>query len=67
MDFTRRITQFFNHYLKGAPPPKWMTQGRPASLKGIDDRFELDYEGSCGLDCKICQQKDYADYKPIPF
>jgi dipeptidyl aminopeptidase/acylaminoacyl peptidase len=67
IDFTKRITQFFDHYLKGAPPPRWMTQGRPASLKGIDDRFELDYKGSCGDSCKVCQKKHYANYQPQPF
>ncbi len=42
-DFTIRMKQFFDHYLKDAPPPKWMTQGIPAKLKGIDDGLELDY------------------------
>ncbi len=32
-DFTIRITQFFDHYLKGYPAPRWMTQGIPAKLK----------------------------------
>ncbi len=36
-----------------------MTQGRPASLKQIDDRFELDPEGFCGEHCKICKEKKY--------
>jgi hypothetical protein len=43
VDFNIRLTQFFDHYLKDAPPPKWMTQGIPAKLKGIDDGLELDY------------------------
>lgn len=42
IDFTVRLTQFFNHYLKNELPPKWMTQGIPASLKGIESGFELD-------------------------
>jgi len=25
-DYTMRITQFFDHYLKGKPAPKWMTE-----------------------------------------
>ncbi|PSL45695.1 dipeptidyl aminopeptidase/acylaminoacyl peptidase [Chitinophaga niastensis] len=41
-DFTIRVTQFFDHYLKGALPPKWMTKGIPAKMKGIDDGLELD-------------------------
>lgn len=40
-DFTIRFTQFFDHYLKDAPPPKWMTQGIPAKLKGVEMRYEL--------------------------
>jgi len=43
-DYTVRITQFFDHYLKGTPPPVWMTKGIPAKLKGIDDGLELDTE-----------------------
>jgi dipeptidyl aminopeptidase/acylaminoacyl peptidase len=41
-DFTIRLTQFFDHYLKGAPAPKWMIEGIPASKKGIDDGYELE-------------------------
>ncbi len=37
-DFTIRLTQFFDHYLKNAPPPRWMTEGIPAKLKGIETR-----------------------------
>jgi len=43
-DYSIRMTQFFDHYLKGAPAPKWMTRGIPARLKGIDDGLELDGE-----------------------
>jgi dipeptidyl aminopeptidase/acylaminoacyl peptidase len=25
LDFSIRLSQFFDHFLKGAPPPKWMT------------------------------------------
>jgi hypothetical protein len=45
IDFDLRMQQFFNYYLKNALPPKWMTIGRPAYLKGIDDRLELDSSG----------------------
>jgi Prolyl oligopeptidase family len=41
IDYTRRLTQFFDHYLKGAPEPKWMAEGIPAKLKGIESG--LDY------------------------
>jgi dienelactone hydrolase len=35
LDFTIRMQQFFDHYLKGAPMPVWMSKGIPASLKGV--------------------------------
>jgi len=35
-DWTIRMAQFFDHYLKGAPAPKWMTDGIPARDKGVD-------------------------------
>jgi len=41
-DFTIRLMQFFDHYLKGAPAPKWMVEGIPAKLKGIDAGYELE-------------------------
>jgi dipeptidyl aminopeptidase/acylaminoacyl peptidase len=44
-DFTTRLTQFFDHYLKGAPAPVWMTRGIPARLKAIDQGYELDLSG----------------------
>jgi dipeptidyl aminopeptidase/acylaminoacyl peptidase len=45
VDFTIRLAQFFDHYLKGAPPPKWMTEGIPYSRKGVDNGLELDLSG----------------------
>jgi dipeptidyl aminopeptidase/acylaminoacyl peptidase len=45
-DYTTRLMQFFDHYLKGALPPLWMTKGRPANLKFSDDRLGLDYSGT---------------------
>jgi hypothetical protein len=56
IDFTKRITQFFDHYLKYAPAPIWMTNGVPAKLKGIITGLELDMTGSCG-DCNVCNDK----------
>ena len=40
-DLSIRLSQFFDHYLKGAPMPKWMKQGRPATEKGFDLGYEL--------------------------
>ncbi|MDP4218320.1 MAG: prolyl oligopeptidase family serine peptidase [Bacteroidota bacterium] len=45
IDCLLRSTQFFDHYLKGAPAPKWMVEGIPASRKQIDDGLELDPAG----------------------
>lgn len=33
-DITIRLQQFFDHYLKGEPMPKWMKEGIPAVRKG---------------------------------
>ena len=38
-DFQIRMAQFFNHYLKGEPMPKWMSEGVPA----VDQPYELGY------------------------
>jgi len=35
-DITRRLQQFFDHYLKGEPMPRWMKEGIPAVRKGQD-------------------------------
>jgi dipeptidyl aminopeptidase/acylaminoacyl peptidase len=56
IDYTIRLTQFFDHYLKGAAPPRWMTTGIPASMKGIDSGYSLEPSGKCGNDCKVCQK-----------
>ena len=40
-DYTFRMKQFFDHYLKDAPAPKWMIYGIRASQKGLDDGLEL--------------------------
>ena len=39
VDFQTRMLQFFNHYLKGEPAPKWMTEG----VKAVDQPYELGY------------------------
>jgi dipeptidyl aminopeptidase/acylaminoacyl peptidase len=41
IDYTIRVNQFFDHYLKGAPAPSWMVNGIPARLKGIENGYEL--------------------------
>lgn len=64
-DYTIRCTQFFDHYLKEAPAPRWMTQGIPAKLKGFEAGYELDPLGHCGKDCKICKKWN-GQYKKDP-
>jgi dipeptidyl aminopeptidase/acylaminoacyl peptidase len=41
VDFQIRMSQFFDHYLKGAPMPVWMKNGVPAIEKGINQGYEL--------------------------
>ena len=41
-DLSIRLAQFFDHHLKGAPPAKWIREGVPASLKGIDWGTEVE-------------------------
>jgi len=40
-DYAIRMQQFFDHYLKGAPAPRWMTDGVPAVKKGKEFGLEL--------------------------
>jgi dipeptidyl aminopeptidase/acylaminoacyl peptidase len=35
-DLTTRFFEFFDHYLKGAPAPKWLTDGVPYIKKGAE-------------------------------
>ncbi|WP_291123145.1 alpha/beta hydrolase family protein [Empedobacter sp. UBA7620] len=41
-DIQQRQVQFFDHYLKDKPAPKWMTEGVPAISKGVDWGFDLE-------------------------
>jgi acetyl esterase/lipase len=40
-DYTVRMQQFFDHYLKGAPAPVWLAEGVPAIRKGRTLGLEL--------------------------
>ncbi|TDQ19659.1 dipeptidyl aminopeptidase/acylaminoacyl peptidase [Algoriphagus boseongensis] len=40
-DLSVRLSQFFDHYLKGAPTPLWMSEGLPAVEKGKTLKYEL--------------------------
>lgn len=41
-DITRRLQQFFDHYLKGEPMPRWMKEGVPMIRKGQEWGFETE-------------------------
>jgi dienelactone hydrolase len=45
-DFSIRMMQFFDHYLKDKPAPVWMTKGIPASRRGLDNGYKYDTESS---------------------
>ncbi|MFI5384751.1 MAG: alpha/beta hydrolase family protein [Fimbriimonadales bacterium] len=40
-DWSLRMQQFFDHYLKGAAMPVWMAQGVPGTMKGKTYGFDL--------------------------
>ena len=40
-DYTIRLAQFMDHFLKDAPMPVWMKYGIPAKMKGIDFGLDL--------------------------
>lgn len=46
IDYTIRLTQFFDYYLKGSPPPIWMTKGVPVEDEGSETGFALDRSGA---------------------
>lgn len=41
-DLSRRLSDFFDYYLKDAPPAKWIMKGVPAIDKGRDWGFEVE-------------------------
>lgn len=45
LDYSKRMMQFFDYYLKNKPAPIWMLDGIPAKLKGIETGLELDTTG----------------------
>jgi len=45
-DLTVRMKQFFDYYLKGMPPPAWMTHSIPKGEGSFDDGTEYDHSGA---------------------
>ncbi len=41
VDLSIRMMQFFDHYLKNKPAPRWMVEGIPADKKGLETGYEL--------------------------
>jgi hypothetical protein len=41
-DWSIRLGQFFDHFLKGAPAAEWIKDGVPAVLKGVDWGLETE-------------------------
>lgn len=41
-DLSIRLGQYFDHFLKGAPAPRWLAEGLPATSKGIEWGTELE-------------------------
>jgi len=41
-DWSMRLSQFFGYYLKGEAPARWITDGVPATLKGVDWGLEVE-------------------------
>lgn len=39
-DWTIRMKQFFDYYLKDAPQPRWMKEGINVNERGIDQKYE---------------------------
>jgi dienelactone hydrolase len=54
LDFTIRLTQFFDHYLMYKRAPKWMTEGIPIFNKQFELGFDLDSVSFCSNSCKVC-------------
>lgn len=41
-DLSIRLGQYFDHFLKGAPAPRWLAEGVPATSKGVDWGTEVE-------------------------
>jgi dipeptidyl aminopeptidase/acylaminoacyl peptidase len=45
-DYTRRLQEFFDHYLKGAPAPEWMEKGIPFLQREKEkEKYRISEEG----------------------
>lgn len=56
LDYTIRLTQYFDHHLKDMPAPRWMTGNSLAPYKGRNNLYGLDPDGDCCKKCKVCEK-----------
>ena len=42
VDWTIRLQQFFDHYLKDAPMPRWMKEGIRIDERGVDQKYDFE-------------------------
>lgn len=52
-DYSLRLTQFFDHYLKNEPQPVWMSRGIPPELKDSKTGLELDTSANENQDLPV--------------
>lgn len=56
LDYTIRLMQYFDHYLKDMPAPQWMTMNGLAPYKGKNNLYAMDSMGNCSNTCRVCKQ-----------
>jgi dipeptidyl aminopeptidase/acylaminoacyl peptidase len=54
IDYTVRLTQFFDHYLKEKLAPKWMTRSNDDLLSSKESGMGIDKIGKCSSNCQVC-------------
>lgn len=65
LDYTIRLTQFFDHYLKKASAPQWMTRNDLSALKTSSLLFK-DSSGNCNKSCQVCAEKNARHAESYP-
>nr|WP_198160753.1 prolyl oligopeptidase family serine peptidase [Pedobacter panaciterrae] len=61
-DFSMRMMQFFDYYLKDKPAPVWMIDGISEDSKDIENGFSLETEGRLpGPDLLISKEREIVD------
>ena len=55
-DYTIRLQQYFDHFLKGAPAPDWMTEGRAVPGAGSYGAFGVERRPAIGLGFRLARR-----------